>query len=119
MSAADQYKETIAAITAGLTADVERNSERLAVLRTEVPERQHELSVAADRRQLVRIAAELSWEDALEVLWTQTKVTMRPFPKPSRFVKDPGDGAAVLALAAEVEERAATLREVVQGRKRS
>jgi hypothetical protein len=119
MSAADRYKETIAGITSDLAADIERNSVRLDALRTEVPERRRALTAAADRRQLVRIAAELAWEDALEVLWTETRVTMRPFPKPSRFVKGPGEDGEILALAAEVEERSAVLREIVQGRKRA
>lgn len=106
MSAAEQYKEQIAAITATMADDVERNDARRDELQATVPGLYAHLLAAADRTALIRIGAELAWEDALEVLWHQTRVTMHPFPKPDRFVKE----TDVMALSAAVEERAAQLR---------
>jgi hypothetical protein len=113
MSAAREYKDVIAEVTAGLDSESERNAERVAELRRIVDERSRLLDEAADRHILIRIGAELAWEDALEALWVESWMDMRPYPRPDRFAK-PGDLAT---LAVRVEEAAAALRAEVQKRR--
>ncbi len=109
---ATRYKAEIAELTSGMAAEVDRNNARVRELRERVAELDRELLAAADRALLVRIAAELAWEDALEALWVESWITMRPFPRPDRMTK-PGDA---MALGAEVERRAAELLAAVRGR---
>ncbi len=113
MTAARDYRDVIAAVSAGLDAQSERNAERVAELRRLVDERGRLLDEAADRHVLVRIGAELAWEDALQALWVESWIDMRPYPRPDRLAK-PGDLAA---LTVRVEEAAAALRAEVQKRR--
>jgi hypothetical protein len=113
MTAAREYKDVIAAVTAGLDAESERNTQRVAELRRIVDERSRLLDEAADRHILIRIGAELAWEEALKALWVESWMDMRPYPRPDRLAK-PGDLAA---LAVRVEEAAAALRAEVQKRR--
>jgi hypothetical protein len=113
MTAARRYKDVIAAVTQGLDEQAGRDAARVAELRHLAHELDTRLTEASDRHLLTRIGAELAWEDALEVLWIESWMEMRPYPKPDRLVK-PGDLAA---LNLEVEERAAALRAVVQRRR--
>ncbi len=113
MSAARDYKRVIRSVTGGLDAQSERNAERVADLRRIVDERGRLLDDAADRHVLVRIGAELAWEDALAALWVESWMDMRPYPGPDRSA-EPGDLAT---LAVRVEEAAAALRAEVQKRR--
>jgi hypothetical protein len=112
VTAARRYKDEISKVTGGMEAEVERNEARVRELRELVARLDRDLVTAADRRLLVRIASELAWEDALEALWVESWMTMRPFPKPDRLAK-PGDA---MELGAEVERRAAELIAAVKGR---
>jgi molybdopterin converting factor small subunit len=114
---ADTYKRALRQVTGGMEAEVERNGARVRELRERLRELDRELLAADDRRLLVRIAANLAWEDTLEALWVESWITMRPFPRPDRFAKAV-DPAEVMALAAEIEQRAAELVAAVRGRRR-
>jgi molybdopterin converting factor small subunit len=114
---ADTYKRAVRQVTGGMEAEVERNATRVRELREQLRELDRELLAADDRRLLVRIAANLAWEDTLEALWVESWITMRPFPRPDRFAKAV-DPAGVMALAAEIERRAAELVAAVKGRRR-
>jgi hypothetical protein len=113
VTAARAYKDVIAGITAGMDAEAERGKERVQELRSTTVELGRQLVRAADRVQLVRIVAELAWEDALAALWVESWMTMRPFPRPDRMVK-PGDA---VALGAEIEKRRDELLVAVRGRR--
>jgi hypothetical protein len=112
MSPAAAYKDAIRQVTGGMEGQAKRNDERVRQLRERLADLDRDLTKAADRRLLVRIAANLAWEDALEALWVESWVTMRPFPKPDRMAKA-GD---VLELGAEIERTAAELLAAVRGR---
>ncbi|MCO1660165.1 hypothetical protein [Pseudonocardia humida] len=112
VSPATAYKQAILEVTGGMEGEVKRNDERVRQLRERVAELDRDLSTAADRRLLVRIAANLAWEDALEALWVESWITMRPFPKPDRMAKA-GDA---MELGAEIEQRANELLAAVRGR---
>lgn len=110
-SAAQEYKAIIAGRTAGFDEDAAGNIDRVAELKDRVAELGRELRAASDQHIVARAGNLLAWEDALEILWVETWMTMRPFPKPDRFAK--GDPAA---LVARVEARVADLRAEVQRR---
>lgn len=114
-TAASAYKKVIAGITAGMDAEADRNADRVRELRVRVAELGRELVAAADRVLLVRIVAELAWEEALAALWVESWMTMRPFPRPDRMVKP---GAAV-DLGAEIERCRDELLVAVRGRRGS
>ncbi|WP_214403985.1 hypothetical protein [Pseudonocardia lacus] len=111
-SPAAAYKKAIREVTGGMEGEVKRNEERVRQLRERIADLDRDLSTAADRRLLVRIAANLAWEDALEALWVESWMTMKPFPKPDRMAKA-GDA---MELAAEIERKAADLLAAVRGR---
>lgn len=106
MTAARRYKDVIAAVTGGLDAAADRNTARVEELKEQVPALHRQLTDAAARADLVRIAAHLAWDDAVELLWVESWMDMRPFPRPDAFTK-PVDA---LVAAAEVEAAAAALR---------
>jgi hypothetical protein len=111
-SPATRYKDAIRQVTGGMEGEVKRNDERVQQLRERVAELDRDLMTAADRRLLVRIAANLAWEDALEALWVESWMTMKPFPKPDRMAK----GGDAMQLGAEIEQKAAALMAAVRGR---
>ena len=111
MTAADEYKGIIAALTAGFDTDAARNAERVEELRLEVAELGKELKAASDQHVVARIGNLLAWEDALEILWVESWMTMKPFPKSDRFAK-----GSPAELVTRVEARVAELRRLVQRR---
>jgi hypothetical protein len=111
-SPATAYKRAVLEVTGGMEGEVRRNAARVQELRERVADLDRDLLIAADRRLLLRIAANLAWEDALEALWVESWMTMRPFPKPDRMAKA-GDA---MALGAEIERTAAELLAAVRGR---
>ena len=112
MTAADDYKAVIAELTAGFDGDAARNAERVEELRLEVAELNKELNAASDQHVIARVGNILAWEDALELLWVESWMTMKPFPRPDRLAK--GNPAA---LVTKVEGCVAELRALVQRRR--
>ncbi|HYH31653.1 MAG TPA: hypothetical protein VD903_14840 [Pseudonocardia sp.] len=114
MSAAREYKEVIAGITAAADSLRERDRERAAVLARELVGLAEAMHGAGERAALTRLGAQLHWEAALEALWVESWMKLRPRPGP-----DPrADPAQLDALDAEVEARAAELQEAVRRRLR-
>jgi molybdopterin converting factor small subunit len=110
-TAAQEYKAVIAERTAGFDEDAADNTDRVSQLEDRVAELGRELRAASDQHVVARVGNLLAWEDALEILWVESWMTMRPFPKPDRFAK--GDPAE---LVVRVEARLADLRAEVQRR---
>lgn len=113
MEAARRYKARIAEVTGGLDERADRNAERVKELERNVQALGRRLREASDRHLLTRLCVELAWEGALDALWVETWITMRPFPRPDGWAA----AADLDALLADVEERAADLRAAVQGRR--
>ena len=112
MSAAREYKEVIAGITAAAEALRVRDRERAAELARELVGLADAMQGAGERAALTRLGVELHWEAALEALWVESWMKLRPRPGP-----DPrADPADLDALDVEVEERAAALQEAVRRR---
>ncbi len=112
MSAAREYKEVVAGIAAAAEALRERDRERAAELHRELVGLGEAMAHAEERAGLTRLGVELYWEAALESLWVESWMKLRPRPGP-----DPrADPAAIDELDADVEARAAELREATRRR---
>lgn len=111
--AAQRYRDVIRTLTAGFDGDAARNQERVAALRQRATELRRELDAASEQHVVARLGNVLAWEDVLEILWVESWMTMRPFPKPDRLAK--GEPAE---LVTQVEARVADLRALVQRRLR-
>jgi hypothetical protein len=111
-SAAREYKQIIAGIIAAADALRERDRERAAELSRSLVRREEEMQRAVEHAALTRMAVELHWEAALEALWVESWMTLRPRPGP-----DPhADWARVDEYLDEIERRSAELQEAVKRR---
>jgi hypothetical protein len=109
---ARQYKEVIAGIAVATEALRERDREIAAALARKLVGLTEAMEHADERAGLTRLGVELHWEAALEALWVESWMKLRPRPGP-----DPrADPTAIDALDAEVEARAAELREATRRR---
>jgi hypothetical protein len=112
-TAAREYKEIIAGITAAANALQERDRERATRLNRELVGLEEDMVRAVERAALTRVGVELHWEAALEALWVESWMTLRRRPEP-----DPSaDPADLERYDAEVELRAAELQEAVRRRR--
>jgi hypothetical protein len=112
MSAAREYKEVVAGIAAAAEALRERDRERAAALNRELVGLAEAMAHAEERAGLTRLGVELHWEAALDALWVESWMKLRPRPGP-----DPrADPADIDALDAAVEARAAELLEAARRR---
>ena len=112
MSAAREYKEVVAGIAAAAEALRERDRERAAALNRELVGLAEAMAHAEERAGLTRLGVELHWEAALDALWVESWMKLRPRPGP-----DPrADPADIDAMDAEVEACAAELLEAARRR---
>jgi hypothetical protein len=105
MTAAREYKEVVAGIAAAAEALRERDRQRAAALARELVGLTSAMEHAEERAGLTRLGVELHWEAALEALWVESWMKLRPRPGPAPHA----DPAAIDALDTEVEARAAEL----------
>jgi hypothetical protein len=112
VSAAREYKEVIAGIAAAAEALRERDRVRAAALNRELVRLAEAMAHAEERAALTRLGVELHWEAALEALWVESWMQLRPRPGPDRRA----DPAAIDALDAEVEARAAEIQDSTRRR---
>jgi hypothetical protein len=112
VSAAREYKEVVAGIAAAAENLRERDRERAVALNRELVGLAEAMAHAEERAGLTRLGVELHWETALDALWVESGMKLRPRPRP-----DPrADPAAIDALDAEVEAKAAALLEATRRR---
>lgn len=112
-TAAREYKEIIAGITAAANTLQERDRERATRLNRELVGLEEDMVRAVERAALTRVGVELHWEAALEALWVESWMTLRRRPEP-----DPSaDPADLERYDAEVELCAAELQEAVRRRR--
>lgn len=109
-SGARIYKE-ITARLADSAADLrERDRRRAVELVRRLVELEAAMTAAGERAALSSLGVELAWEAALEALWSEQWMTLRPRPEP-----DPRADPRHLDLLDEaVQERSAALRTAVR-----
>lgn len=112
MTAARGYKD----ITGGMSDAVARMRRHdiacAARLSEQLVERDEDMRTAANRAALSELAVYLWWESAMESLWGESWMTLRPMPLPDPHA-DPRDLAY---LDAVVEQRFDALMEIVRRR---
>ena len=111
------YKEIIAEIGEAAEKLRAADRERATALAVELVELEAAMLAVGERVALAHLAVELGWEDALEALWAESWMTLRPRPAPAPG----GDPAELDRLTAEVERRrddllAAVRRRFILGR---
>lgn len=113
-SAARAYQDVIAGLSAAADALRERDRERAAELACRLVALDDAMVRAVERAALTRLGVDLCWEAALDALWTESWLQLRPLPDPPGVPGVPGDLAA---LDATVEARSAALRDEVRRRR--
>jgi len=111
--AAREYKQVLAGITAAVDALRERDRVRAAGLAWELVSLEDAMLRAGERAALTRLGVELHWEAALEALWMESWMKLRPRPGPDSRA----DSADLAALDAEVAQRSAELQDAVRRRR--
>lgn len=112
-SPARAYKDVMAGL--GVVADElrERDRARATELAARLVGLEDDMARAAERAALTRLGVDLAWESALDALWTESWLQLRPRPDPP-----PAPGSADLAaLDAAVEARSAELLAAVRKRR--
>lgn len=112
-SAARSYKAIVAGITEAVDALGERDRERAAELARELVDLDARLLDAGERAARTWLGVELHWEAALEALWVESWMKLRPRPGP-----DPSaDPDQLAALDARVDAAAEALQDAVRRRR--
>ncbi|MBV9313677.1 MAG: hypothetical protein JO100_07940 [Pseudonocardia sp.] len=83
MSAACRYKDIIGGMSEAAAALRRADTERAAALAERLVELDEAMRRAAERSALTALGVGLQWEAALESLWGEHWMTLRPLPAPS------------------------------------
>ncbi|MFC4943999.1 hypothetical protein [Pseudonocardia sp. GCM10023141] len=111
--ASRRYKEIVAGITQAVEDLGEQDRARAAELSRRLVELDARMLATGEGAALTRLGVELQWEAALEVLWVESWMKLRPRPGP-----DPrADPADLAALVADVEDAGEALQEAVRRRR--
>lgn len=116
MSAAREYRDVIAGITAAVDALRERDRERFTALARRLVELDAAMARAEERAALSRLGVDLHWEAALKALWAESWMTLRPMPTPDSDGPTPADPSALDALDSTVAQRYGDLQDAVRRR---
>jgi hypothetical protein len=110
--AAQRYKDVVADLAAAVDALRERDRLRATELARELVDLDDAMVRAGERAALSQFGAEMAWEEALDMLWQESWMTLRlrPVPAPSM------DPTRLNELDRAVEDAAAELREAVRRR---
>lgn len=104
-SAARAYQDVVARLSAAAEELRTRDLDRAAELAHTFADLDDAMLRTRERAALTEMVVTLHWEAALDALWTESWMTLRPRPAPARGA-DPAD---VAALEAEVERAAAAV----------
>ncbi|GAA3244419.1 hypothetical protein GCM10017691_50440 [Pseudonocardia petroleophila] len=113
MSAAREYKAVVEGLSAAAAELREQDAERATALGYLRVTQHDAMTEAAGRAGLTRAVVALHWETALERLWQESWLTLRPPPAPTPGV----DPARLDELDAEVARCADVLQEVTRRRR--
>jgi hypothetical protein len=110
--AAQRYKDAIADLAAAVDDLRERDRARAAELARELVDLDDAMVRAGQRALLSQFGAEMAWEEALEMLWQESWMTLRLRPVPTPAT----DPARIDELDRAVENASAKLRDAVRRR---
>jgi hypothetical protein len=112
VSAARQYKNITGGMTEAVAKMRREDAERAVELARVLAELREAMETASDREALTVLGVALQWESALEELWNEHWMTLRPRPGPN-----PAASARDLDyLDAVVAQRYEVLREAIRRR---
>ena len=111
-SATRRYKEIMAQVTAAAGELRRADGRRADQLREALIGLEDDMVRAGERARLTASVAQLHWEGALDLLWSESWMNLRPRPEPDRTA----DPSRLRAYDAEVRTRSDALREAVRRR---
>ena len=82
-SAVERYKEIIGSAGEAIAAMRAQDERRVADPVAKLAESQDRMADAIEREKVVKLGAALHWEKAVEALWEERWMEMRPMPKPN------------------------------------
>ena len=112
MSAAREFKDVVDELSAAAEALRGRDKARAKELGEELAAIDKERQLAEDRTALTRLGVGLRWDEIVDVLWSESWMTLRPHPRPDRGAEP----EALDALDAEVERTADDVLRAVRRR---
>lgn len=112
-SAARQYKDIVEGLSGAAQELREQDAERATALGYRRVAQHDAMSEAAARAGLTRLVVAVRWEAALEMLWEESWLTLRPPPAPAPGV----DPARVDELDAEATRSFEVLQEAARRRR--
>jgi hypothetical protein len=110
--AAQRYKDVVADLAAAVDDLRERDRARGAELARDLVDLDDAMVRAGVRASLSQFGAEMAWEEALDLLWQESWMTLRLRPAPAPDM----DPARMDELDRAVEDASAELREAVRRR---
>ncbi|MCW0212486.1 MAG: hypothetical protein OJJ54_03935 [Pseudonocardia sp.] len=110
--AAARYREVTAGIAAAAQGLRDADRERALQLERRLGELDDRMARVGERTAMTRFTVDLHWEAALEALWGESWMTLRPFPAPDRTA----DPAHLDRLDQEVASTFDVLRDLVRRR---
>jgi hypothetical protein len=84
VSAAREFKDVVDELSAAAEALRGRDQDRAQELRAELAAIDKERQQAEDRTALTRLGVGLRWDQIVDVLWAESWMTLRPYPRPDR-----------------------------------
>lgn len=112
-SAARAYQEVIARLSAAAEDLRTRDLDRAAELAHTFADLDDAMVRTRERAALTDMVVTLHWEAALDALWTESWMTLRPRPGPAPGAPHGAAPADVAELEAEVERAAAAVAAAV------
>ncbi len=110
--AVQRYKDVVADLSAAADDLRERDRLRAVELTRRLVDLDTAMTRAGERAALSVFAAEVAWEDALDALWQESWMTLRPRPGPAPSVEP----ARLNELDVEVEQATEELSEALRRR---
>ncbi|MET1075983.1 MAG: hypothetical protein ABWY11_25270 [Umezawaea sp.] len=118
-SAVERYKEIIGTIGDAVTTMRAHDKSRVAELMARLAVSQDRMVDAIEREKVVKLGVALHWESAVEALWEERWLQMRPMPHPDERVpaRDQNDYDAAMELAFQALEESLQKRSLLRRKK--
>jgi hypothetical protein len=84
VSAAREFKDVVDELSAAAEALRGRDKDRVKQLREELAAIDKERQQTEERTARTRLGVGLRWDQIVDVLWAESWMTLRPYPRPNR-----------------------------------